>query len=539
MKIRVAGFKGEVPRLHPRLLPEDAAQIAANTRLENGALVPMNGGALIETLGTAAQSIYLRRNGNWLSWPGIVKAADGPVNANRTYVTGNDEAPRVLGNLIAGQNYPLALPRPLTANRLSVTPLGVTDPDTAEATLFTYTFVTVLDEESQPCALSDSVVISPLQSVVFTNYPSAATINAMGRGINRLRFYRSQTDALGTTGLYFVKEVTVASLGASVTHNFTTEPLQELIATEDYDPPPAGLRGIVSAPNGIMAAFEGKDLYFSEPYRPHAWPIKYSLTTDFDIVGLASIGSAIVILTEGTPYIAQGTHPSSMVMEKIEQNLPCVSARGIVDLGYTVAYPSTEGLVTISTSGAQMVTGQVFTRQQWDELNAETFIAGQHIGRYIFSCIPAGEVARTTLILDLSGAQPYLIRSDEAIEATHFDIGTGRLFILIGGTQLREWDRLDQPPKTQTWRGKLNHLSTPTNFGCILVETDDYAGALSFEVDVIADGIVRRTITSAERNQIARLPSGFLALRWEVEFRGAATVTSISLATAPNELAVP
>jgi hypothetical protein len=36
--IRFGGFLGEIPRIHPRLLPEGNAQTAINTRLDSGAL---------------------------------------------------------------------------------------------------------------------------------------------------------------------------------------------------------------------------------------------------------------------------------------------------------------------------------------------------------------------------------------------------------------------------------------------------------------------------------------------------------------------
>ncbi len=36
--IRLGGFRGELPRIHPRLLPDGSAQNALNCRMESGAL---------------------------------------------------------------------------------------------------------------------------------------------------------------------------------------------------------------------------------------------------------------------------------------------------------------------------------------------------------------------------------------------------------------------------------------------------------------------------------------------------------------------
>ncbi|MGL1400235.1 hypothetical protein ACSTI4_24935, partial [Vibrio parahaemolyticus] len=76
-----------------------------------------------------------------------------------------------------------------------------------------------------------------------------------------------------------------------------------------YNPPPAGLRGLTAMPNGMMAAFDGKDLYFCEPYLPHAWPASYTLTTDFPIVGLGAFGTSLVVMTTGNLYLVSGTAP--------------------------------------------------------------------------------------------------------------------------------------------------------------------------------------------------------------------------------------
>ena len=58
-------------------------------------------------------------------------------------------------------------------------------------------------------------------------------------------------------------------------------------------------------------------------------------------------------MTKGMPYVAQGTHPENMTAARLDVNLPCVTARGIVDMGYAVAYPSPYGLVMISANDAE------------------------------------------------------------------------------------------------------------------------------------------------------------------------------------------
>jgi len=531
VRIRIAGFQGAVPRIHPRLLSDSAAQVAKNTRLENGALVPLCNPGLVATLGVSnPMTIYRRPGGDWLSWPTLVDAVDGPVATERTYLTGSG-APKVWGDIGLGQQYDLALPPPVSALSASFT--GTVDADTAESVTYAYTFVTVLDEESQPSPLSNSMTISTNCIVTLTGFSSPPA----GRGINRYRFYRSQTDALGVADLYLVKEIATGAIGASYIHDLAVDPMQESIPSLDYDPPLGTLKGIIACANGIMAAFSGKDLYFSEPYRPHAWPAKYALTVDYPIVGLAALGTSVIVLTTGVPYIVQGTHPSAMAMQRIEQNLPCVTKRGIVDLGYAVAYPSTEGLVTISPSGgAQLVSRGLFTRKQWADLNAETFVCSQHIGRYVFSHDPEDGLGRYIGIIDLTGEQPFLITASEAPTAMFFEVGRGALYMLIGSSTIYEWDDLSQAPKSQVWRSKIYNLQTPVNFGAIMVDSDDFtAPNPANAVKVYADGVLRATITSF--NAVERLPSGFLATQWEIEVIGTLTISAVTIAHTPTEIA--
>ncbi len=774
VKIRNAAFKGEIPKLHPRLLPGEAAQTAINTRLENGALVPLRVMGLVHTFASAVQSFYRTPSGNWLGWNADVNAVPGPVAQDRTYTTGQ-AVPRVLAQDQPGGDldFPLAVPTPTGAptveiiDRLEITPPEDQDvvDDLAEEVTFAVTYVTVLDEESKPSPLSAPVLVSPNVRIRLGISKPVDT----GRGISAVRFYRSQTDALGETNLHFIREMalddiafywfpvihdvavdtlkaippplpapanavvldretgslepgagvlvhytysytspdfasespespisdkrtlspemtasltftisppasvnrirvyryeddgvgtvtrrrvailqlsevvtpwihsmtanppavvlpapgapikpviqyhsgslgtampvtysysyisretgegprspesdlleigastkvrirfnSVAPFGNSIetiriyrvqgdtryfvmdvpanesvqiqrrwTHLLSTYPLQETISTVDFDEPPGNLKGIIACANGTMAAFVGKNLYFSEPYKPHAWPVKYGMAVEFDIVGLAAIGTAIVVMTKGVPYVIEGSHPEVMIQTRIEQNLPCLTAKGIVDLGFAVAYPSTEGLVTISPStGANLVTRSLFTREQWSALNAATFNAGQHMGRYIVSHTPEGAAVQSILMIDMTGEQPFIIRSDEDVQAMFFEIGTGRLFLRRGSVQIFEWDKLNQAKKAQIWRSRLYNLPGYVNFGAILIEADEYAGPVAGnEVRIYADGVLTNTIS--QFNSVERLSSGFLAVRWEIEVRGKLTVTSITLAGSPTEI---
>lgn len=566
MPIRIDKFSGEVPRIAGRLLPANAAQIAQNTRLEDGTLRPFRCGKLVHTFGSAMQTIY-RHNGTWLGWAGVVKVAPAPIAEDRLYVTGNG-APKLI---TGGATYPLAVPRPIPAPEVAAS--GTLDPALSQTVLYAYTYVTSLGEESEPTRFSAPAVWSPGMTLTVSGFLAPPS----GRLISEIRIYRSQTSALGETSMFLIKTRDSTDL-TPFADLFGANPISEPLPSTDYNTPPSNLQGITALPNGMMAGFVGKKLYFSEPYIPHAWPQKYILTTDYEIVGLGVFGQAVAVLTTGHPYVASGIAPDSMSLERLKVNLACASARGIVDLGYAVAYPSSDGLVSISGGGADLMTGGLFTREIWQALSPSAMIGGHSNGRFIGTYAIDGEAGM--LIVDTTGEQPFLIRASDSAAAMWNEPGTGRLFVLHNGTQVFEWDSAESPHAEQLWRSKLNVLPGHANFGAILIEgvdtmtteqraanrtrwdKDDLAasveavGAPPYWLEPDADGLLnpspaptpgfsavvyadgRPVHVVTDLNRPVRLPSGFMALAWEVEVRGTMQVTAISIAGSPAELAM-
>lgn len=567
MSISIDTFSGEIPRTHPRLLPAGFAQIAVNARLENGALEPIRRGRQVHTFGEAMQTIYLH-NGDWLGFPGIVDIHPGPVAADRLYYTG-DGPPKVRAGV---EVFNLALPAPATKPTIAVT--GTVDPDLLDSIVYAYTFVTELDEESPPSPVSDAADWSPTLVVTIDDFAVAPA----ARGIDRLRIYRSQTSSSGITDLYLVKELPVATL--TYDHDLEADPLMEVIPSTFYDPPPDTMQGLTAMPNGMMAAFDGKTIHFSEPFVPHAWPSRYSLVVPFNIVGLSSFGTTLAIMTEGTPYIVQGTGPDTMSMEQMETGKPCVARRGIVDLGYAAAYPSFEGLVLITPSSTNLGSRRLFARKDWLGLSPETFFAANFDGRYFFAYVSnaapviwGGEAdtdftgldiylggnavwtpEQTTLwggdaltltetnsvgIIDLTGEQPFFIQTalSGGINPTglHFSDEEGKLYILSNGTDVIEFDPDDTAFEEMRWRSALIEMGYLANFGALLVEADlGPSEEARLTISVYADGVLINQTNVF--NTPTRLPGGYLARRWEVEVTGTAPVRSVRIAHSITEL---
>ncbi|WP_104019128.1 DUF4214 domain-containing protein [Roseovarius nitratireducens] len=595
MRLRFTTFQGELPRLHKTLLPDGAAQVALDTNHERGTLKSLHDDlALHDASPSVPADFYLHNGTSWLTFSKNVDVVPGPVADDRLYITYDDGSAPIMKDMSdGGAEYPLALPTPSAAPITSIetasqdatygdpqTPYdpGLTntefitalyndvlgrDPDAAglafwvgllddgsltreeiidefasrvppstslpqEDRIYVYTWVSSFDEESLPSPPSTSLTVieGSTVNVSFIDQPPS------GSRINRLRVYVSQTTALGATEFFFIKEFDIGV--TAYVHDFETDPLQELLPSASYDPPVTGLEGVTRMQSGMMAAFKGKSVYFCEPYRPHAWPQRYELLTENDVVGLVAFGSMLAVLTTGEPYIVQGTAPENLIMERIEQNAPCVSADGIVDLGYAAAYPSTDGLITLSqSSGAQNITRGLFERDQWRELKPETFSAGARDGAYVFSFDPGDGGGRQTAMIALNAQQPSYVRTSNGADKLRFDVYTGNLHYIDGSSIIKEFASTQAGYLAVDWQSRQAHLPTLTSFAAILVEGEELADPSGFEATVYRDGVEHTTITTL--GEPARLASG-LGRRWSVRVKGKVEITRITLAGDMTEI---
>lgn len=577
--IKLARFAGEQPRIVPRLLPPTGAQRAINARLDNGALTPYRGSSSISSIeGSGPFATILFYNDEWLAFSSLVHAATGPVATDRLYYTG-DGAPKLR---VGDDIYDLALSAPTASPTATLGGSGSGDVITRS---YVYTFVTAYGEESEPSPPSNDVAWQSGRTTTL----SAIQAHPSGRNITKQRFYRTQTGSVGTD-YYFIAERNSSNSDFSdtVASNAFGEPLP----SRNYNPPPSTLAGLIALPNGMMAAFSGKDLYFCEPYQPHAWPETYVLTTDVPIVALACAGTTVWVLTEGVPYRVSGTTPASMVMEKVKANLPCVNARGVVDLGYAVAWPSNDGLAVARADGAVgLATGNLFAPREWRKLNPGTMRAGQVAGRWIGSYDAADEDGLSisgSLIIDLSG-DSYLIRSGVSAAAWFYEIASGLSYFLDAPTAtVRLFDAASAAPELLYWRSKPFVLPHPDTMGCILVESGDavtpeqittrlaeiaaaiaaneatmalglgiggeLAGAPIGVTPVAGDLLVpvptalggtstisvyadsRLVATVGTLNRPARLPSGFTARQWEIAVFSDIEITQVTMTRTMDEL---
>ncbi len=175
MAIRISAFTGEVPRVIPRLLPDAAAQTARHVHLDDGALTPIGQPLPVASVPDGTRSVCFHA-GTWMTWQHRVSTTPGPVASERLYITG-DTVPKVM--LTGDTVYPLALKAP--AGALTATGSEPVDGDDYATILYTYTFVTVLDEESPPAPASNELLWEAGIDVTLSGF----SIPPSDRGIDR------------------------------------------------------------------------------------------------------------------------------------------------------------------------------------------------------------------------------------------------------------------------------------------------------------------------------------------------------------------
>jgi hypothetical protein len=159
-----------------------------------------------------------------------------------------------------------------------------------------------------------------------------------------------------------------------------TADLLETMPSLDWDaPPPRKLKGLTAWRNGMMVAYTDNHVYICEPFRPFTFPQKYIRSLPWNVVGTRIDENALVVVTEGEPYIFTGTHPQHVTYERLQGvqaglkpapvNGPTRSdvnpTRAMVRTPKGVIYASKEGTILIQGGRAAPIWRELFTREEW------------------------------------------------------------------------------------------------------------------------------------------------------------------------------
>jgi hypothetical protein len=440
------------------------------------------------------------------------------------------------------------------------------------ARAYVYTWVTEYDEEGPP---TDPTLVNGWSNGVWTINMFSPVASDMGvnRNITKKRLYRTISDQTGLTNYFFVAELPVTQeTYVDIIGDDQVAINQQLVSSLWFEPP-EDLQGIVTMPNGMMAGFKANEVWFCEPYRPHAWPPSYVLTTEFPIVGLGVIGQTLVVVTKGMPSSATGVNPSAMSLVTIKIPEPCLSRRSIVSTDAGVFYMSNNGIIQVTQYGqASNITELWITRERWAELTPATGVAAIKLASSYFA-FGLGDVG-FTIEMSASDQQSFTIwpqpgghrlgfiklDNDFNVANVEVDPWTG-IGLLIQNGKVYYYDFTDQAPtiRPYVWRSKSYQTMAKRNFEAARVFFTVPPGtpALSAtrneaEVQTLAadqylilrvyarqddDMLLVTTREVRQTGELLRIVSGFKAEEWMFELEGRVLVSNMQVATSVKELA--
>lgn len=528
-------FAGANLALHPLLVPKGVGVVCSNQRPGRGDLRPWRAPLTVATVPAGRQTIYRMGRGAvndaafWLSWPTVVNVARGMVASDqveRTFWTG-DGAPKWTDTSIglASSPYPtapgvrlLGVPAPDALPTLTQLAAGAGDD---EARAYVVTWVNDREEESAPSSAA-TITVKPGASIRVTRN---AVVPSGAYGLTKWRVYRTVAGAEGD--FQFVAEATAATAYIDTGDAFNAF---STLLSEDWDFPPAGLVGLTALWAGMHAAFKGKDLYFSEPSRPFAWPEDYRIPLDDEIVALCRWRTNLVVLTTGRPYIVTGSTPEAMTSQPLEIAQACIAARSVVEMGHGVCWASRDGLNYVGDAGYRMCTAGRALQADWLLLQPQTLVAGRFEGLYIGSYDP-GSGRRSVIIDPLAGPDDPtgLYFSDVGFIDCHTDDLADALYVL-NGTAVQKWDAGDV--LTAAFESRTERVTRPELMGWAQVVADAYPVSLS----VWSDGAPVLAGFSVASGKPFRLPRGNRGLEWRIRVETTGAVQGVALAGSIHEL---
>ena len=406
-----------------------------------------------------------------------------------------------------------------------------------ETRAYVYTYVNTYGEEGPPSP-PGLVTTSPIIGVSVNAVKDAVSGYAP---IKEIRIYRTPTGS-AIADYFYVGTLGVLSGSGSFifTDNVKGEMLNELLASTEYYPPNQNLTGLMQLPNGILCAWLGNELHFSEAYKPWAWPPKYVKTLPTNIVGGIVHGSGAVVTTRSHPHLVSGVSPDSMTVSKVNVDQAGSSKWSIAVVDGVVMYASNDGLVALTGATASLMQGQkFFTREVW----RKRYGAGLSSMRF------AVWDGRLVVYSSAASFTPFMIRFDEA-DGTMTDLPgfaaqcsflstlSDQLYYAAGNT-LYQFN--GGTAQNAAWQSAERVLPRPLNFGVAqaLVEgtwSVEFWAYVKNPTTGVFEYQLKHTEALAGGLKNFRLPGGFESDRYRIKIAGAGRFRELRVAQTFREL---
>lgn len=445
-----------------------------------------------------------------------------------------------------------------------------------EVRAYVYTWVTAYGEEGPPSPPSDVITGNQFANWRVGLTPPTGPESA-NRNLATVRIYRTVTAADGTGAFYLVDEVAIGTTLYVDTKSDTDIAGGTQLMSGGWTAPPSDLEGWIDMPNGMVAGWKGNEVWFCEPYRPHAWPAAYTVLVPHPIVGMGVVNNTLIIMTTSQPHAMSGASPGAMSMVKIQAIEPCLSRGSIVATPDGVFYSSPNGLVVASPmyGVVKNVSDKLINKNEWlnifpmPKLNAARF-GDQYIG---FGTLSDGVFQTDTFQTDAfqqtdysSAYQGFMISpndgrvaftnlsADNPVASVSNDVWTDEL-LLQEGQNFYWLNQADNSPRRPFyWKSKKFQMLKKKNHEAMRVFFDIPMGVtppylprntdpfMAFDsqmygvLRIYVDGNLFMAREIRTNGEFWRIPSGFKGEFWEMEIQARVKIKNIQLASTAREL---
>ncbi len=459
------------------------------------------------------------------AFPVLRLVAKRPDNSIAADIYSNDSA------LNTESAWQLSLAKVGSANDYSVAFAASSNEANKESKAYVYTYANIYNEEG-PASAPTIISANMLLAVSLTVQRDAQTADYAP--IKEIRLYRTPSGS-EIADYFFVGAIPVLGqegLNFAFNDNIAASGLNEALASTSYYPPNPLLVGLLSLQNGILMAWKGNEVHFSDAYKPWSWPPEYVLTFgDASVTGAIALGAGVLVTTSGRPVLVSGIAPDAMTQSTLGAQQAGVSKWSLADIGGMVIYASHDGLIALEGGqpGLQF-SNRFFTHDVWRTRYAnglDTMRFTVWDGRLI---VYSSAQAFVPFMISLDEARgemtdlPALVAScsfiSPLVDQCYFARGTG-LYQFAGG--------LDA---SALWTSRELVVNRPGNFAVMQVVCSG-----TWSVKLWADGVLRHTQNNITSNLTFRLPGGFLAERWQFTLQGQGVLREVRIADSVSALA--
>lgn len=572
--LTIMDFGGRYPKKSKRLLPANFAQEALNVDLESGelrgykSLVPVvtlkgkrdakRGWRILED-GTSEPNYWITSE---YAEAELVKSPLINDEFQRWFLFEPGQPPKVftIEDIKNGTGpWELGLEQPKVPPTLS--PFIVDETNIREV-VYVYTLTTEWGEETAPSEPA-TVQVDDAGDVEISGFEVPPPPE--GRDWQYINIYRSVTSG-GAGELFWVAEIPWDATSYLDNASDAVVSLNRILDAQNFQPPPDGIYGARVHPSGAIVAFKGRDVYFSEPYRPHAWPSEYRVAVSDIIVGIEVFSQNVGVFTQGRPVGLYGATPAQIGILKYSYPEPCLAYGSIISSSDGAYYASHQGIVRMDTVGPAVVTKEVIPEGLWESEYLTPQLQAARYGTQYIALKGEAQWPSEAFVLDTTDARLALVDvywDKPAIRSLQSDYYTGHVFAVgaLGeDAVIYRWDDPFSEEIDYMWRSRQEVVAKPVNMGAVMVHLEprvseflpaDIAGPPFPEeyvnptqtpngkpvdkrkqvlVEIYADGKPDPVdvVWCSNREQV-RLKSGHKSDTWELRITGQCRVYSVAL----------